>query len=1016
MLDVRVFGHSEFYTGSKASLRIVTADFKTDQAIAGAEVAISLLKTKTGEARPLGQGKTNSQGTLNTSFHIPELPDGKYELQVSARTAIEEGKVKFPVTFKEAYAIYVTSDKPLYQPSQTMHIRALVLRKCDLKPLTEKTALIEIEDSKGNKVFKKKAPLSRFGLISTTFTLADEINTGLYTIRVEAEKAREEKKVTVDRYVLPKFKVACELDKDFYFPRETVTGKINSEYFFGKPVAGARVEVKASTFEVAFREFTAWQGKTDAEGGCQFEIPLPGYFIGQPLVKGKGLVKFDIKVTDTADHAEKKTVNTTVSEGSLVVNAFPEGGRIVGGLENTVFVATTYPDGTPAMCDVMCTFIPPPADKKAPQVTHVIKSGEVGIGRVTFEPAGAGAKYRCKVSAVDDRGNKAERTFDLSVAPEEDGILIHPDKSIYKVGETMDLSILSTRPDAFVYIDIVKNSQTVLTQSCELQGAMGTFSVDLSPDLFGLLEIHVYQMRKSLNIVRDAKRVFVNRADDLSIEITLDKKQYLPAEKAVLDVRVKDAAGHPVLAALGLYIVDEAVFALSELQPGLEKVFFMLEKEILTPQYQIRGITSNILLGSFPRDIHEITRKQEAARVLFAAITPPPSMPVAQSSRAEEMKKMMAAAQKKIWAAVQARGKAKKAWITNDFSLLVKEEYLKAEDLLDPWGRPYARTGCTCNSCRQRFLSLVSCGPDGKSGTSDDIRILHGGKVEDKWVRRGAPGMAGFGRFRGRGEVDAVMAPMAEKADLAADTAEMPMNAAAKKKPQSRQNGQAAGKPPVRIREYFPETLFVRPQVITDAQGYARQAVDLADSITSWRLSAFASSPGGGLGSTTHPIRVFQDFFVDIDFPVTLTQNDEVSVPIAVYNYLKTPQEVRLVAEPKSWFTFLAGAEKIVALKPNEVTAVYFPIRVKELGHQKFLVKAHGTEMSDALQRVVEVVPDGKRFEAVINGRLLEKVEHNVTIPEAGIKGSEKLFIKFYPGVVCQLLEGMDGLLRLPGG
>jgi hypothetical protein len=105
-----------------------------------------------------------------------------------------------------------------------------------------------------------------------------------------------------------------------------------------------------------------------------------------------------------------------------------------------------------------------------------------------------------------------------------------------------------------------------------------------------------------------------------------------------------------------------------------------------------------------------------------------------------------------------------------------------------------------------------------------------------------------------------------------------------------------------------------------------------------------------------------------------------------------------------------------VELKPGEVRAVVFPIRVKGLGSRRFTVKATGTEMSDAIRRAVDVVPDGKKFETVLNGRLLEKVRHAVAIPAESIEDSYKILVKFYPGVVCQLLEGMDGLLQLPGG
>ncbi|MDP7129672.1 MAG: alpha-2-macroglobulin family protein, partial [Planctomycetota bacterium] len=60
------------------------------------------------------------------------------------------------------------------------------------------------------------------------------------------------------------------------------------------------------------------------------------------------------------------------------------------------------------------------------------------------------------------------------------------------------------------------------------------------------------------------------------------------------------------------------------------------------------------------------------------------------------------------------------------------------------------------------------------------------------------------------------------------------------------------------------------PELITDAAGRAQLEIPLADSITTWRLSMSAVSGTGELGSATKGLRVFQDFFVDIDFPVAL--------------------------------------------------------------------------------------------------------------------------------------------------
>jgi hypothetical protein len=43
-------------------------------------------------------------------------------------------------------------------------------------------------------------------------------------------------------------------------------------------------------------------------------------------------------------------------------------------------------------------------------------------------------------------------------------------------------------------------------------------------------------------------------------------------------------------------------------------------------------------------------------------------------------------------------------------------------------------------------------------------------------------------------------------------------------------------------------------------------------------------------------------------------------------------------------------------------------------------------------------------------------VSCDINIPENALPDASKLFVKVYPGVMSQVLEGVDGLIRLPGG
>ena len=52
----------------------------------------------------------------------------------------------------------------------------------------------------------------------------------------------------------------------------------------------------------------------------------------------------------------------------------------------------------------------------------------------------------------------------------------------------------------------------------------------------------------------------------------------------------------------------------------------------------------------------------------------------------------------------------------------------------------------------------------------------------------------------------------------------------------------------------------------------------------------------------------------------------------------------------------------------------------------------------------------------IITDRLTGKVTQRIDIPENAIPDASKILVRIYPGVFSQVLEGTEGMLRLPGG
>ena len=232
---------------------------------------------------------------------------------------------------------------------------------------------------------------------------------------------------------------------------------------------------------------------------------------------------------------------------------------------------------------------------------------------------------------------------------------------------------------------------------------------------------------------------------------------------------------------------------------------------------------------------------------------------------------------------------------------------------------------------------------------------------------------------------------------------------------------QAGGAEP-RVRSFFPETLYTNPSLITDGQGRASIHVPMADSITTWRVTSLASTARGALGSSTAPIRVFQDFFVDLDLPVSLTEGDVVSVPVAVYNYLPKAQRVSLELRQDPWFALdNDNAHKEFEVGAGEVVAASFRVKASKIGEQQLqvmarLMDAPANQAGDAVARSVNVLPNGEEKAVVVNERLEGSVTKDVVIPAGAIDDASKIFVKLYPGALSQVVEGLDSILRMPGG
>jgi len=1059
-LGIALLAPAELLSDSQVAIQVTVTDHAAGVPAAKAEVAVRLTDGDGSNPRRLFVGRTDDRGVVEAKLAVPDLPSGDYVLDVRARHGGDQDTLQQKVKVRQAARILLTTDKPIYQPGQVMHLRALALKLPTMKAVAKRDIILEVSDAKSNKVFKRTIVSNDFGIAAADFQLADEVNMGRYVLRAALGSEEVEKTVTVSRYVLPKFKVTAKTDRDYYLPRDQVKGTVQADYFFGKPVAGGKVQVSVKTFDVQLNEIAKLEGRTDDNGTFEFETRLPDSFVGQPVEGGNAYLQFDVKVTDQAQHTESITQTAAVSQAALNINAVPESGRLIPGVENIVYVIVSRPNGEP--CPATVTVNKVEGDGKVGRQT--IDTDELGIAEVRYTPTapaagnggaegefmpGMGARpnimgpafrrlprgeaeeegqpYVFDLSAQAKDGTRASRKVSLNSDPHsgEQAVLVRCDKALYRVGDSVEVTILTPAAKGSVYVDLVKDRQTLLTRTVDVSNGRGRTSIPVTADTQGTVYLSAYRITPQQDIVRCSRPIFVQPASDLKIDVQADKDTYKPGGEAKLAFAVTDSTGKPVAAALGINVVDEAVFALQEIQPGMEKVYFYLEQELMKPRYEIHSFELPHIITKAPGGPVplEDARTQAAAKVVFASVQMPAldASPVdtyaqrlaeARATWAKELQPRIQRISAALEKANQAANPMPMATSAQAVAAL-KAAGLAETDLLDLWGHEMRAHSPAQGAEHPWLLVMQSAGPDGKFGTEDDLLIGTDGVTyrsldEVRQLRQravwkagmavplamAAPGMPGG---MGGGVGGAAGGPVV----LAMDGA----HAA---------GGPAA--PPVKVREFFPETMFVEPSLITDEAGKATLTIPMADSITSWRLAAMANSQAGLLGSTTKGLRCFQDFFIDIDLPVSLTQNDQVSIPVAVYNYLPEKQTVSLELTAEDWFTLAGNPKQEMQIGANDVDVAYFTISAKAIGSHKLTVHGIGTKMSDAISRQIEIRPDGKEVETTVNDRLSGDVTKTVNLPEAAVPGASDIFVKVYPGILSQVVEGLDSILRMPSG
>ncbi|MEQ8223527.1 MAG: MG2 domain-containing protein, partial [Candidatus Eremiobacterota bacterium] len=219
-------------------------------------------------------------------------------------------------------------------------------------------------------------------------------------------------------------------------------------------------------------------------------------------------------------------------------------------------------------------------------------------------------------------------------------------------------------------------------------------------------------------------------------------------------------------------------------------------------------------------------------------------------------------------------------------------------------------------------------------------------------------------------------------------------------------------------REYFPDTAYFNPSIITDQNGRAEVNLSFPDSLTTWRATARAVSKDTKAGEKTGNVIVTKDLLARLIMPRFFTERDETVITGIVHNYLNSEKTVYAKLEIDGGIEFIDKNKQQCKIQvlPDGSATIDWKVRVKKQGPCEVKLIALTDEESDAVEMTVPVLPHGTEQTAAISGVTKDKAEEEITLPDNAEKDSSKCVIMLEPSLSSSLLSSLEYLTGYPYG
>ncbi len=548
---------------SRREALTLVQNMRTGQPAVGAKVLLSDGKAV------FATGATGDDGVFRGTFE--ELKDVE-KLRVFA---IQEGQVASNLGSLKGLQRstgltrkgYLYTDRPAYQPGQTVHLRGVLREVKDGSYHIAAGAKYDVSlvDPRGRVLHEETLTLSKFGTFALSAPLDQSSATGKYTIQVRPHQKTspvDSSHFLVQPFQLQKMELAIDLAQSVVFRGETVQATIRATYAWGQPVSEQAIRYTLPDGRV-------YVEKTDAQGELTIEFDTSGVTPPQTL-------KFSATI-EGENVTARQVVHLPHFGFNLQVK--PAQPLILSGESLDVVVTASAPDGAKIAQPVRLVVLRREASKPHPVLSQVpwlrrpaLPAVEVTVeehqlktdaktGQATLRlTLNEGANYLLRVTGEDRFGQTVSTQSRVTVSDEKDAtkLRLFTDRDTLKVG-SQATARLHSRLDQGLAL-LTWEGETILNYR------VVPFSPGYTPIRFDVDHAQFPNFRLAATVM-DGRRLHTAQRDyqverELKITVKPIANVFRPDSPGRVELLVTDQLDRPVEADLSLALVQEALYAM----------------------------------------------------------------------------------------------------------------------------------------------------------------------------------------------------------------------------------------------------------------------------------------------------------------------------------------------------------------------------------------------------------------------------------------------------------------------